>query len=101
MVNNLSTTSFYNDIRQILEASRRRVYTAVNSAMIAAYWQIGKRIVEEEQQGEDRAKYGQALIQTLSKQLTNEFGKGFSVANLKNFRQFYLIFPENEEPRLN
>jgi predicted nuclease of restriction endonuclease-like (RecB) superfamily len=97
MVNDLSPTSFYSDIRQILEASRQKVYTAVNSAMVEAYWQIGKRIVEEEQQGEGRAKYGQHLIQNLSAQLTVEFGKGFSVANLKNFRQFYLVFPENEK----
>ncbi len=97
MVNDLSTTSFYSDIRQILEASRQKVYTAVNSAMVEAYWHIGKRIVEEEQQGKGRAKYGQHLIKNLSAQLTVEFGKGFSVANLKNFRQFYLIFPENEK----
>ena len=97
MINDLSTTSFYSDIRQILEASRQKVYTAVNSAMVEAYWQIGKRIVEEEQQGKGRAKYGQHLIKNLSAQLTVEFGKGFSVANLKNFRQFYLIFPENEK----
>ena len=97
MVNDLSTTSFYSDIRRILEASRQKVYTAVNSAMVEAYWQIGKRIVEEEQQGKGRAKYGQHLIKNLSAQLTVEFGKGFSVANLKNFRQFYLIFPENEK----
>jgi len=97
MVNDLSTTSFYSDIRQILEASRQKVYTAVNSAMVEAYWHIGKRIVEEEQQGKGRAKYGQHLIKNLSAQLMVEFGKGFSVANLKNFRQFYLIFPENEK----
>ena len=58
---------------------------------------IGKRIVEEEQQGKERAVYGQGLIKNLSKELQSEFGKGFSVANLKNFRQFYLTFAEDEK----
>ena len=58
---------------------------------------IGKRIVEEEQLGEKRAGYGQELIKNLSKELQSEFGKGFSVANLKNFRQFYLTFAEDEK----
>ncbi|MCD6526747.1 MAG: DUF1016 family protein [Desulfuromonas sp.] len=92
MADNLSKTSFYSDIRQILQSARTKAYTAVNTAMVEAYWLIGKRIVEEEQQGEERAKYGKYLIKNLSIQLTAEFGKGFSVANLKNIRQFYLVF---------
>ncbi len=88
---------FYHEIRSIVQSARSRVYTAVNTAMVESYWLIGKRIVEEEQQGKERAQYGQALLQTLSVQLTSEFGKGFSVANLKNFRQFYLTFPDNEK----
>ncbi len=91
MDNDLSATSFY-DIRQILQSARNRAYTAVNTAMVDAYWLIGKRIVEEEQQGKDRAGYGQELIKNLSIELRTEFGKGFSIANLKNFRQFYLTF---------
>lgn len=92
MDNNISTTSFYNDIRRILQSARNTAYAAVNTAMVDAYWLVGKRIVEEEQQGENRAKYGQELIKNLSIELNAEFGKGFSVANLKNFRQFYLTF---------
>jgi len=65
--------------------------------MVEAYWKIGKRIVEEEQQGKGRAGYGANLIKDLSKQLTTDFGKGFSAANLANFRQFYLTFPTNEK----
>ena len=84
------------DIQQILRTARAKSYTAVNSAMVEAYWQIGRRIVEEEQKGKGRADYGTALIKELSKQLTLEFGKGFSVANLWNFRQFYLTFPKEE-----
>jgi hypothetical protein len=64
--------------------------------MTEAYWNIGRRIVEEEQQGEIRSEYGKKLIKELSKRLSAEFGKGFSEANLKNFRQFYLTFPEYE-----
>ncbi len=85
-----------NDIRQILRQARSKTYTAINFAMTEAYWHIGRRIVQEEQQGEVRAEYGKQLIRELSKQLAAEFGKGFSEANLKNFRQFYLTFPENE-----
>ena len=64
--------------------------------MIEAYWQVGKRIVEEEQHGQQRAAYGEGLIKELSKALSAEFGKGFSTANLENFRKFYLTFPENQ-----
>ncbi len=97
MTSNMSKTSLYKDIRQILQSARNNAYTAVNTAMVDAYWLIGKRIVEEEQQGENRAKYGQELIKNLSIELNSEFGKGFSVANLWNFRQFYLTFPKTEK----
>lgn len=82
--------SFITDIKNIFEKARQNAY----SAMVNAYWQIGKRIFQEEQQGKERADYGEFLIQGLSRQLSKELGKGFSIANLKNFRQFYLIFPE-------
>jgi len=85
-----------NDIRQILRQARRKVYTAINFAMTEAYWHIGMCIVQEEQQGKHRAEYGRQIIRELSKQLSAEYGKGFSETNLKNFRQFYLTFPENE-----
>ena len=62
--------------------------------MVEAYWQIGHRIVEEEQGGEAKAAYGESLLEELSKSLTSEFGRGFSLANLRNFRQFYLTYPE-------
>jgi hypothetical protein len=85
------------DIRQILRAARQQAYVAVNFAMVEAYWQIGKPIVEEEQQGKDRAGYGKHLITELSHQLSAEFGKGFTEANLWNFRQFYLMFREDKK----
>lgn len=89
-------TSFYSDIRQILQNARNRAYSEINHAMVEAYWMIGKRIVEEEQEGKTRAEYGKKLIENLSKALTKEFGRGFSYANLWNFRQFYLTFPTQD-----
>ncbi len=83
---------FYNEIRNILTTSRNKVYQAANFAMVEAYWNIGKSIVEE-QGGNEKAEYGVGLLKELSKQMTQDFGKGFTVANLKNMRQFYLTFP--------
>jgi len=88
---------FYSSIRDILSKARQKAYTAVNFAMVEAYWQVGKRIVEQEQQGRERAGYGEFLIKCLSIELKNEWGNGFSVANLKNFRQFYQVFPNFEK----
>lgn len=87
-------SDFINDIKQIVAQARQKTYTAINSAMVDAYWQMGKRIVEQEQQGKDRANYGSQLLKSLSKELTTEFGKGFSANSLYYFRQFYLAFPE-------
>ena len=84
--------NFYNEIKNILISARNKVYKTANFAMVEAYWNIGKRIIDE-QGGKDTAEYGQGLLQELSKQMTKDFGKGFTVANLKNMRQFYLTFP--------
>lgn len=81
------------DVKRIVEQARAQAYSAVNSAMVQAYWLIGRRIVEEEQGGEKRAEYGAYAIASLSRDLTGEFGRGFSIQSLKNFRQFYLAFP--------
>ena len=90
------SSDFFTDVRSILADARRAAYTAVNSAMVAAYWQIGRRIVEEEQGGSAKSTYGDRLLPELSRALTAEFGKGFSYANLRNFRQFYLTYPQME-----
>jgi predicted nuclease of restriction endonuclease-like (RecB) superfamily len=87
-------TDFYSEIKDILANARKKAYSAVNFAMVEAYWLIGKRIVEEEQNGNERADYGEYLLKNLSIELKNELGKGFSLANLKNFRQFYIVFPD-------
>jgi predicted nuclease of restriction endonuclease-like (RecB) superfamily len=90
------SSSLFADVLQILQSARQRAYSAVNFAMVEAYWHIGKRIIDEEQQGAVRAAYGEGVIKELSKALGNEFGKGFSVANLENFRKFYLTFSDNQ-----
>jgi hypothetical protein len=83
---------FMADVSAILRESRARAYAAVNFAMTVAYWEVGKRIVEQEQRGKKRANYGDFLIRNLSVYLGQNFDKGFSIANLKNIRQFYLTF---------
>ena len=83
---------FYEEIKSILLDARNRVYQTANFAMVEAYWQIGKSIVEE-QGGEERAEYGAGLLNELSRQMTLDFGKGFTVRNLRAMRQFYLLFP--------
>lgn len=95
MDKNLKETNLYSEIKQILENARKQAYKSVNSTMVQAYWNIGKLIIEEEQKGESKAKYGKQLILELSSKLSKEFGKGFGIANLKNFRQFYLTFPKS------
>lgn len=91
--------TYITEIKNILSQARQRAYTAINSAMVEAYWLIGRRIVEEEQNGENRAEYGKEVLQTLSIALTNEFGKGYSYRTLREIRQFYLTFPEIEKWR--
>ena len=91
---NISTSGqLFAEIRQILIGARQTAYKAVNFAMVTAYWNIGRLIVEDEQQGSTRAEYGKAVLADLSVRLTEEFGKGFTEANLRNMRQFYQYFP--------
>ena len=87
---------FYQDISHLLDNARKQAKTAVNTAMVYTYYEIGRRIVEEEQHGENRAAYGQQILQGLSDHLTKAFGKGYSVANLKNIRQFYMVFSNDQ-----
>lgn len=92
MIDNKEVDSLYNDIKLLVEESRNRVYKTVNTEMINLYWNIGKIIVVM-QDGNKKAKYGDYLIKELSIRLTNKFGKGFSIPNLKRMRQFYNCFP--------
>ena len=87
---------FITQIEQILEAARQNAYKAINTEMVNAYWHVGKRIVEEEQNGQERATYGKQLLKTLSEELTASFGKGFTERSLREYRQFYLLFDDFE-----
>jgi len=85
--------STYQTIREVLEQARSQAYRAVNFAMVQAYWNIGRIIVEEEQKGKARSDYGAYLLDELSKRLTAEFGKGFDRTNISKMRAFYLAYP--------
>jgi len=82
------------DLASLIEQGRRVAVRYVNTALVATYWLIGKRIVEFEQKGKERAEYGERLLKKLSADLTKRFGKGFSFPQLKNIRQFYVIYRE-------
>ena len=88
------TTALYDRVVVILEDVRRHVARTVNNAMVVAYWLIGREIVQELQGGAGKAGYGKQIITDLSRQLTERYGKGFSVPNVRNFRQFYLVYKQ-------
>lgn len=84
---------FVQEIKQLLNQARQKTYTATAYAMIECYWQIGKRIVEKEQQGQDRAAYGKEILQNLS----DELGKGYSTRTLRDIRKCHVTFPDWED----
>ncbi|MCL1928986.1 MAG: DUF1016 N-terminal domain-containing protein, partial [Treponema sp.] len=86
----LSENEIYKSIRTVLDAARQKAYSAINFAMVEAYWEVGRQI---EQAVGDRAEYGKGLLQYISIRLTEEFGKGFDETNLRKMRQFYQTFP--------
>ena len=85
--------TFLDDIRRIIDAARTNAVRSVDFCRVQMYWQMGHRILEEEQQGKDRADYGSYLIKNLAKQLQPEYGSGFSVRQLERCRQFYRLYP--------
>lgn len=89
---NIQFNTIFNNIKELVVNSRNKVYTTVNIEMLKLYWNIGK-IIMEIQQGDERAKYGDSILEKLSEKLTNEFGKGFSKRNLERMRKFYICFP--------
>ena len=95
-MNEPTNTRLYTDVCSIIEHGRKEAYNAVSQKMIETYWNIGRRIVEEEQQGKERAEYGAQIIAQLAKQLTQQYGKGFSARYLRSFRQFYLTVDDFE-----
>ncbi len=92
LINNNEINNIFNAIKQLVINSRNKVYSTVNTEMLNLYWNIGKAIMEI-QQGDERANYGDAVIEKLSEKLTAEFGKGFSKRNLERMRKFYIYFP--------
>lgn len=93
------SNNYISEIKKILKNARQKAYIAVNSAMVEAYWEIGRRIVEEEQRGKERAEYGKEIVKNLSKELTEEFGKGFSRRTLWEMRKLYVYFSDYEKVR--
>ena len=88
--------SFLENVSEVLAQARKNAKTAVNLAMVYAYYEIGRMIVEEEQHGQNRASYGKRILQELSKYLSGKYGKGFSTTNLKQMRQFYTIYSQDQ-----
>ena len=86
---------FYKDVRDILESARSNAYVMANDIMTYAYWNVGKRIVEQELKGSAKAKYGSYIIKRLAQELSDQYGTGFSIANIKNCRQLYVTFPQD------
>ena len=91
--------NIYTEIKETLLLSRNQAYSAVNFAMVQAYWQIGRIIIEHEQDGNERAGYGKSVLQELSSRLTKDFGKGFSVRTLQQMKKFYVMFPNTNALR--
>ena len=89
----VENTALLQSIKDIILESRQRVYRMANAALLQTYWQIGKLIIEHEQQGNTKAEYGKAILKTLATQLTLEFGRGFDERNLNNMRAFFKAFP--------
>jgi DUF1016 N-terminal domain len=88
----------YHRIRDILNTAHTGVFRTINTAQVLSNWLIGKEIVEEEQKGKQRADYGENLLKNLATQLTQDFGKGYSLSTLKLTRQFYNSFPNYHRP---
>jgi predicted nuclease of restriction endonuclease-like (RecB) superfamily len=94
-----SLERLYNDVRSIIETARANAYRAVNFSMVQAYWEIGRTIVEKEQEGGSRADYGSRLLISLSDRLTADYGRGFDESNLRNMRMFYLRYQKRDALR--
>jgi predicted nuclease of restriction endonuclease-like (RecB) superfamily len=93
MMANIVNNQMLEDIRNLLIRSREKLQQSVNTVMVQTYWQIGQMIVEDEQNGARRAEYGKRQLEQIANALTQEFGKGFDVSNLRKMRQFFLTFP--------
>ena len=91
-----SSSNLIAEVKELLQNARRQTVRQVNQTMVLTYFEIGRKIVEEEQGGKERAEYGKGLLKELSKALTQDFGKGFSVDNLQNMRTLYTVYSKYE-----
>ncbi len=96
MLKDIQNKVLFQQVVVLLQDARQQVLRTVNSTMTYTYFEIGRMIVDEEQNGKERAAYGKQVLKGLSEQLTNEFGKGFSLRNLEQIRRFYLIYSKSE-----
>lgn len=97
MESNITTSNnLYGQIAELIQSARKQVATQVNTALLVTYWNVGRIIVEDEQKSEFRAEYGKQVLKELSKRLTNDFGKGFSVSNLQYMKRFYLKYQKQQ-----
>ena len=96
MITKLQNTDFFKKAIRLLYTARQQVVKQVNLTMVQTYFEIGQMIVEEEQEGKDRAEYGKHLLNGLSKALTDEFGRGFSITNIQQMRNFYLSYQKQQ-----
>ena len=95
-MSNIIDTSFITDIKELLSSAKQSVKTAINVTMVYTYYEVGRRIIEQEQKGSNRAEYGKEVLKQLSVALTKEFEKGYSISNLKMIRQFYVAYSQDE-----
>lgn len=93
---NIVTDNFFDRILDILKNARKQAKMALNISMVYSYYEVGRAIIEEEQNGKQRAEYGKAILKELSKRLTESLGKGFSVENLKLMRRFYVVYSKDQ-----
>lgn len=96
MSNKLTNNKLFNKIAELIESSRQKIVSTVNLTMVYTYFEIGRMIVEDEQHGNLRAEYAKSVLKELSEKLSDKFGKGFSERNLRNMRQFFITYSQNQ-----
>ena len=90
-----SSDMFYSRVAQLFRDAKRKMSMSINMAMVYSYYEAGRMIIDEEQNGSERAAYGKYILQELSSRLTQEFGRGFSYENLKLMRRFYMVYSKD------
>ena len=94
-MDNIQNETFYNKVIELFQSAKANLATAVNMTMVYSYYEAGRMIVEEEQDGKERAAYGKYILKELSQRLTQKFGRGYSYDNLKLMRKFYLVYSKD------